>query len=126
MREDPLNTYRLDVDEAMAEAQVRAQHADAVDTWRRIEAELIKGGPFATMLDQFRTDATEAMSELVYADATDIPLIRSLQAAVRRSLDTMEKIDGFRSAAEAVDANAEAIDMLSDEDDEPLPPPDDD
>lgn len=118
---DELNPFRLDVDEAMAAAR-----SEAIDTWRRIEADLRKNGPFSALLIQFRTEATEAMSALVWADARDPVAIAMHQAAVIRCLDTMEKVDAFRNAAEAADANTEAATALSDEDDQMLVAPDND
>lgn len=111
--QDPLDEYRLDLDEAMANAR-----KEAIDTWRRIEADLKKNGPFSALLTQFRTDATEAMSALVWADPKDPVAIALHQAAVIRCLETMEKMDTFRNAAEAADANTEAQDALGDEDDD--------
>ena len=110
MRDEDLNAYRLDMDEAM-----RARR-ESIDTWRRIEADLHKGGPFSKMLVEFRRDATEAISALVYVETTD-PAVKVMQATVQRCLDTMEKVDAFRHAAEAADANTEAQTALSDEDD---------
>lgn len=122
-----MNGYRLDVDVSMAAAQEQARESEAerqkaIAVWRGISIEMERGtGPFAQMLAQFRDDATKALSDLVYADPADAKHIQSLQANVRRCLDTMEHIQSFRTAAEAADANTEG-DTLSDDDDTFTPP----
>jgi hypothetical protein len=100
-----LDKFRLDVDEAMEQAQARK--GVAVDVWRRIARELEKGGPFADLLMKFRDDAVTAMSDLVYADANDPVRIAALQSDVQRCLRTMEHIDAFENEAQAADANTE-------------------
>lgn len=114
-----LDSFRLDVDEAVRDAQEAQREAEldrqqAKETWSRIARELEQGGPFAQMLMSFRSDATKALSELVYADPTDTKHIAALQADVQRTLRTMEHIDEFRNAAEAADANTEG-EMLAPE-----------
>lgn len=100
---------RLDVDEAMADAQANKNGQHAIQIWRRIARELENGGPFADLLLSFREDAVKAMSDMVYADPNDAARIAALQADVQRSLRTMEHIDEFQNAAQAADANAETI-----------------
>lgn len=120
MQQLDLNAFRLDVDEAMSDAQ-EAQYAAEADrqevraAWQRIATELARGGPFATMLMSFRSDATRAMSELVYADPADAKAIAALQADVQRTLRTMEHIDEFRNAADAADANIEGEELSVEE-----------
>lgn len=115
-----IDKFRLDIDEAMAAAQVdRAADTErrlVMSTWQGIQHELDRGkGPFARMLWAFRQDAKEALQKLVYADANDSKTIAQLQAAVQRCLDTMEHIDDFRTGAEAAAANDEQ-DLLSEDD----------
>lgn len=115
-----LNDYRIDVDEAMSQAQ--REHAAEVDrqqvigTWKNIAEQLRRGkSPFAKMLMQFREEAVNALSEMVYADPNDVKAMAALQAVVLRSLTTMEHVDTFRSDASAAEEN-DAADFARRED----------
>lgn len=111
------NPFRMDVDEAMADAQVQQQQSEqdrqrVKRTWQSIQNALEKDGPMAALLTQFREDAVTALGALIYADSTDSARIRELQADVQRSLRTMEHIDTFQNAAEVADANSESDEDL--------------
>jgi len=113
-----LDRYRFEPGEAMASARAAQAHPDSerqrvIDLWRRIDYELDHDGPISQLLWGFRGQAVEAMSQLIYAETSD-PNIMRLQNDVRRSLETMEHIGDFKSAAEAVGANETS--ELDDED----------
>ncbi len=105
--------------------QAAAQRDDASENvaqvWQGIENDLRDRGPFAAMLRSFQASAQEALTDLIFAP--DFETTRRLQAEVRRYLQTMEIVHGFKDRAATL--TPEDID-LSTEDDEYTPTPDED
>lgn len=93
-------------DSALGRIAERDRH-DISGTWDAIKADLRKAGPFAKMILSFRASAVEALTELAFVETQD-PNVRRLQAEVRRYVQTIEIIHGFRDGAAAVDANVNA------------------
>ncbi len=117
--DDLLNTFRVDVDEAMVLAQSKREGEIDRQRWSRILHALEANDPFAQMLKSIRSDAVEGLGDLIYCDPKDTLKVAMLQMNVQRCYEMMRHIDEFRGRAEAVDANEAAMTSLSDEDEDP-------
>lgn len=118
--DDILNGYRVDVDEAMIVSQSKREGEVDRQVWSRVLHALEKASdPFAQMLKSVRSDAVEALGDLIYCDPKDTLKVAMLQMQIQRCYEMMRHIDEFRGRAEAVDANEAAETSLSDSDDPP-------
>lgn len=93
-------------DTALGKIAERERHSVA-GTWQAIRDDLRKAGPFAKMILSFRASAVEALTDLAFVETQDANVLR-LQAEVRRFVQTIEIIHGYRDGAAAVDANVNA------------------
>lgn len=91
-------------DAALAKVAEREQ-GDIANTWQAIKDDLRKKGPIAKILLSFRASAIDAMADLVSVNPNDPDQVSRLQNEVRRFINTMQMIHGYREGAEAVDAN---------------------
>lgn len=101
---EPLDDDMLD--SALIAAAER-DRGDVASTWYAIMGDLRQRGPFAKMILSFRASAVEAIKDLIFIPATDPEVLR-LQKEIRRYIETIEMIHGYREGAQAIDANVEA------------------
>lgn len=83
---------------------------DVTATWNAIRADLRKAGPFSKMILSFRASATDALADLVYVDPRDPLAVARLQTEVKRYIENMQLIHGYREGAAAADANTDVSD----------------
>jgi hypothetical protein len=111
------NASEIDVLRQVAERdESYDDNYDVAASWDAIKADLKSRGPFTRMLMELRASASTALTELVYATATDTAKVQSLQAEVRRYTHMMTILSEYRARAEATQAADEAEHEYSDED----------